>query len=1269
MRKRITLILLSIFMVGSLFAQVKRLPATKNYRKVDATEYIKVKNEKKVINSKEGNLVVQGFEDAVDNWPAGWESASTSDLAGADWTATDYTGGDNTWFVCTPESFSGDGADYIYEGDKSAAIGYTAGNEGNPMHWLVSEEVNLPSDTAFLSFMVWFKNSSADGWYTKFYVQIFADDAWSNLLTWNDETEDNVNLYESVVDIDLGNYKGKSVKFGFVFEYNDGYQMAIDSISYMNVPPSDDAGISKFLQPLSGVYEAATKDIEVIVKNYGADTLRTCDVNWAIDNGTEVDEQSVYSWSGELAQFESDTIVLGDYNFANRGDYTVFAYTSLPNGNQDANSVNDTVEVSLSIYETGQLFETYEAGSFENGWSAEDDWIVGTDQPYMGSYDAQVTQMDGDPAAEMITPKLVIDGSIDELSFFASGMNNEAGYGSSKLQIMYSVDKENWENVGELIDFAVVGDNYKKYSVDLSNIPNGEYFLAFFATSDFYYYYWGYYYSSIFIDNVVGPYRTAPVVSDFTPEDEETGVAWDATVSLMFDQAVDSVDYSGITITGATTGEQANVIATIDGDNGIMIAHDSLPAWDEVYTVNIPAGATSNGAFESEAFSWTFTTLLPAPEAVTFTPFNGATGIALDGEISLVFNQEISDNNLAGITVISATDGPVAGLSASVADDYKTVTIVHDDFVSNLDEITIAIPADAVENIDGVMNKDTSWTFTTLEAGQPVADSIAPANNERAVALDANVLVRFSTAITEIDLSGVTINGPEGDVTGIVATLADSTVSIAHDAFANNSGVYTVTIPADAVTAAGVNNSEIQWSFTSIMTAPSIVETTPVTDALLVNLNQELVIEFDQLIDDSQVDMDTLITIIGENEDTVKNISASISDGKIYVSHDDMEYNSAVYTVTIPADMVHNVDSVMNAEYTWDFTTIMAAPVAESVSPDSSSVDILLDADISVVLTQDVTVNDLGGVQIYSAANGNVANISATLGDDNRTITIEHDRFFDTNEDTYTVLLPARSVLNADEVYNTKVMWSFNTIETHDITFKVTDGANAIEEASVVFENTTQTTNTLGVTVFDGVAIGQDKVYAISKDGYNSLDGDVNVSQPTTLVFALDKIFSVTFNVTDGTNALENAIVTFNYTTDTTDADGNAVFNNVDPGNNQVYIVSKDEYNEIYGTIDLVDQNVVESVVMSPLTDIISLEKLGISVYPNPSNGVFYIDNVNVEENALLIVRDITGKVVLSKNLDKSNNRIDVSNNPTGLYLIQISINDKIANSKVIINK
>lgn len=73
------------------------------------------------------------------------------------------------------------------------------------------------------------------------------------------------------------------------------------------------------------------------------------------------------------------------------------------------------------------------------------------------------------------------------------------------------------------------------------------------------------------------------------------------------------------------------------------------------------------------------------------------------------------------------------------------------------------------------------------------------------------------------------------------------------------------------------------------------------------------------------------------------------------------------------------------------------------------------------------------------------------------------------------------------------------------------------------------------------------------------------------------------------------------------------------------------------------------------------------SVYPNPSNGIFHIQNntSTTPENTTLNIIDILGRTILSKTYHL-NETIDISNNTNGLYFIQLQNQSQSTNFKIL---
>ena len=72
------------------------------------------------------------------------------------------------------------------------------------------------------------------------------------------------------------------------------------------------------------------------------------------------------------------------------------------------------------------------------------------------------------------------------------------------------------------------------------------------------------------------------------------------------------------------------------------------------------------------------------------------------------------------------------------------------------------------------------------------------------------------------------------------------------------------------------------------------------------------------------------------------------------------------------------------------------------------------------------------------------------------------------------------------------------------------------------------------------------------------------------------------------------------------------------------------------------------------ITDIEEVEQFSISVFPNPTNGFFFIEK-ETQENLNLEVINLQGQLIQSKKIAKNKTEIDISNLNAGLYVLKIS--------------
>jgi hypothetical protein len=101
-----------------------------------------------------------------------------------------------------------------------------------------------------------------------------------------------------------------------------------------------DAGISKITSPVSPL-PVGPQDVKAVLKNYSEDdALTSCTIDWYVDGV----KQTAVNWTGYLTKGQETEITLGNYNFVSKGNmtlYNIYAQTSKPNNDDDANAEND----------------------------------------------------------------------------------------------------------------------------------------------------------------------------------------------------------------------------------------------------------------------------------------------------------------------------------------------------------------------------------------------------------------------------------------------------------------------------------------------------------------------------------------------------------------------------------------------------------------------------------------------------------------------------------------------------------------------------------------------------------------------------------------------------------------------------------------------------------------------------------------------------------------------------------------------------------------
>ncbi len=162
--------------------------------------------------------------------------------------------------------------------------------------------------------------------------------------------------------------------------------------------------------------------------------------------------------------------------------------------------------------------------------------------------------------------------------------------------------------------------------------------------------------------------------------------------------------------------------------------------------------------------------------------------------------------------------------------------------------------------------------------------------------------------------------------------------------------------------------------------------------------------------------------------------------------------------------------------------------------------------------------------------------------------------------------------------------------------------------------------------------------------------------------------FSATFNVTNGTNPVENAEINLtDFGMQTTDAFGVAVFSDIYPNENIDYIISITGFDAYSGTVSVVDANlnIDANIIRTGLEDV---KKSSFSIYPNPTDGILFVKQDEKVNNAVLKIVTLKGEEILSQDLgfDKIT-PIYMGRQPKGLYFVKILGSDFVKTMKFIL--
>ena len=185
----------------------------------------------------------------------------------------------------------------------------------------------------------------------------------------------------------------------------------------------------------------------------------------------------------------------------------------------------------------------------------------------------------------------------------------------------------------------------------------------------------------------------------------------------------------------------------------------------------------------------------------------------------------------------------------------------------------------------------------------------------------------------------------------------------------------------------------------------------------------------------------------------------------------------------------------------------------------------------------------------------------------------------------------------------------------------------------------------------------------------NSYQGGASTTQlntPYIAIFSgLTADYRITFMLLDGSAPLPGAEITLSgYGSRITDINGRAVFTDVLPMDEIGFTVTAEGYKDAGGVVSALDTDVMVHIEMDQVTIVSGKHAEKIRLYPNPAHSMVHVESF---EDARVSIISLSGRTMLSQQVNPGCTSIRTDHLEPGLYLFTAETGDEIFTRKLII--
>lgn len=500
-----------------------------------------------------------------------------------------------------------------------------------------------------------------------------------------------------------------------------------------------------------------------------------------------------------------------------------------------------------------------------------------------------------------------------------------------------------------------------------------------------------------------------------SPGNGDAGVPVNALVMLNFDEPLNTVNFlrgirvvaSGVSLPGS--------FALSDGNRRVTFTSAAALPANTLHAIVVDTEVTDLvGNPLDNPGSITFDTTnvgdIVFPTVTQVDPINGATGVATNAVVRLQFSERINPLTVteSNFFISLQSFGIRVPGSVTVAANGRSATFTPD--APLLGNTAYFVQAFSITDLAGHQVSFAS-TFTTgggADATGPTVVTVSPPAGATNVPVNAHVVVQLSEPVSTLSVNGAafTLTQSGTPVAGAI-TLSNDRRSVTFtptNALATSSN-YTINV-STLTDLSGNAMTPFSSSFTTSAsstadtTRPSVLSVSPLNNATGVAVNTQIVVTFNEVIDATTVNSNTVSVTIDSFSGIVPGSYAVNGAALTFTPASPLPANVRVrVSIFNVRDLANNENNFFGSSFvTTADTPDTTPPQVVMVTPSDGATNITINTPVILTFSEPLDPNTLFGNNIALFANGDRLFPSINRSADNRTITVSQ-------------FLPANSVI------------------------------------------------------------------------------------------------------------------------------------------------------------------------------------------------------------------------------------------------------------------